>query len=197
LTSGIDSDKLGKICNELITYLQRYDYSQLSPVYLPLLLRYPYSGCRWRRLNREEEISPSQTRDQRSRVFRYQEAGSMSVRGIRGATTVDEDQPEAILQATEELLVAIQRANPSLRPGAIASALFTVTEDLQSVYPAQAARGIGWDRVPLMCAQEIPVPGSVARCVRVLIHWNTDLPGEDVRHVYLRQAVSLRPDLAG
>ena len=114
----------------------------------------------------------------------------MTLRGIRGATTVDQDQPEAILQATAELLAAIQQANPSLRLEEIASALFTLTEDLRSVYPAQAARGMGWERVPLMCSQEIPVPGSLMGCIRVLIHWNTDLPAEAVRHVYLHQAAS-------
>ncbi len=119
----------------------------------------------------------------------------MSVRGIRGATVVGDDQPKAILQATQELLEGILQANPSLRPEDIASALFTITDDLHSAFPARAAREIGWQRVPLICAQEIPVPDGLQHCIRVLIHWNTDLPAEAVKHVYLRQAASLRPDL--
>jgi chorismate mutase len=121
----------------------------------------------------------------------------MSLRGIRGATTVCENTTDAILSATRELLLAILEANPSLRPADIASVFFTLTEDLSAVYPAQAARGLGWEDVPLICAREIPVPGSLPCCVRVMILWNTDLAQKDVHHVYLRQAVQLRPDLAG
>lgn len=121
----------------------------------------------------------------------------MSVRGLRGATVAREDRPEVILTATRELLESILEANPSLELDDMASALFTVSADLRSVYPAQAARQMGWQLVPLMCAQEIPVPGSLERCIRVLIHWNTNLPAEAVRHVYLHGAASLRPDLAG
>ncbi|MEW6180204.1 MAG: chorismate mutase [Chloroflexota bacterium] len=120
----------------------------------------------------------------------------MSVRGIRGAITVEEDRPEAVLEAARRLLLAIAEANPAFRPADAASALFTVTPDLQSVFPAQAARQLGWTEVPLMCAQEIPVPGALPRCIRVLIHWNCDLPQSAVRHVYLGEAARLRPDLA-
>ncbi len=119
----------------------------------------------------------------------------MAVRGIRGATTICEDNPEAIRLATGELLLAIGAANPSLRPGDIASVFFTTTEDIRSAYPALAARELGWGDVPLMCAQEIPVPGSLACCIRVMIMWNTDLAQSEVHHVYLREAVQLRPDL--
>jgi chorismate mutase len=119
----------------------------------------------------------------------------MPVRGIRGAIDVINDQPEAVLAAARELLEAILLANPALKPADLASVLFTVTDDLQSVYPAQAARQLGWGNVPLMCAREIQVPGGLPRCVRVLLHWNTDLEQAGVRHVYLRSAVSLRPDL--
>jgi len=120
----------------------------------------------------------------------------MPVRGIRGAIVSTGNQPEAILSATRELLDAILVNNPTLKPEDIASAIFTVTDDLTSVYPAQAARQLGWNRVPLMCAQEIPVPGSLPRCIRVLIHWNTELSQSDVRHVYLGEAEKLRPDLS-
>jgi len=119
----------------------------------------------------------------------------MTVRGIRGATVVEHDEPEAVLATTRELLSAILKANPTLDPTDLASALFTVTGDLCSAYPARAARQLGWDDVPLMCALEIPVPGSLPRCIRVLLHWNTDLPQSSVRHVYLGAAASLRPDL--
>jgi chorismate mutase len=119
----------------------------------------------------------------------------MAIRGIRGATVVERDRKEDILAATDELLGAILEANPTLRPEDIASAFFTVTEDLKATYPAQAAREIGWTLVPMLCAQEIPVPGSLPRAIRVLLHWNTDIPQDAVRHVYLGAAVSLRPDL--
>ncbi|WP_322507435.1 chorismate mutase [Anaerolinea sp.] len=120
----------------------------------------------------------------------------MSIRGIRGATTVDENTPEAILAGTRELLLALMQANPALKPEDIASIFFTMTEDLDAVHPALAARQLGWVVVPLMCAREISVPDSVQRCVRVLIHWNTDMPQNAVRHVYLRGAVTLRPEYA-
>lgn len=120
----------------------------------------------------------------------------MSVRGIRGATTVKEDSPAAISEATRELLLAILEANPTLRPEDIASVLFTVTEDIRAAYPALAARELGWEEVPLMCAQEIPVPGSLKRTIRLMISWNTDLTQKEVHHVYLHEAVQLRPDIA-
>ena len=120
----------------------------------------------------------------------------MSVRGIRGATSVTDNQPEEILAATSELLEAILQANPNLQVADIASAWFTLTDDLDAVYPAKAARELGWTQVPLMCAREIAVYGSLPRCIRVMLHWNTDLPQEAVRHVYLREAASLRPEFA-
>jgi chorismate mutase len=120
----------------------------------------------------------------------------MPVRGIRGATSVDQDQPDEILAATRELLGAIQQANPTLQTDDLASAIFTLSEDLCSVYPAQAARQLGWVQVPLLCAREIPVPQALPRCIRVLLQWNTDLPQSAIKHVYLRAAASLRPDLA-
>ena len=119
----------------------------------------------------------------------------MSIRGIRGATTVSEDEPEIILEATRELLEAIMNANKGMQPDDVGSALFTVTEDLASTFPAQAARQMGWGLVPMMCAREIPVPGSLPRVIRVLVHWNTDVPQNGITHIYLRDAVKLRPDL--
>jgi chorismate mutase len=119
----------------------------------------------------------------------------MAIRGVRGAITVRHDEPEEVLAATRALLDAMLEANPGLRPEDLASALFTLTGDLCSVHPAKAARQIGWTEVPLMCAAEIDVPGSLPRCIRVLLHWNTDVPQSQVRHVYLKEAASLRPDL--
>ena len=119
----------------------------------------------------------------------------MPIRGIRGATTVPADEPEVILQATRELLEEILFANDSMKPEDIASAFFTVTDDLVSTFPAQAAREMGWSLVPMLCAREIPVTNSLPRVIRVLVHWNTDVPQNEITHVYLRDAVKLRPDL--
>jgi chorismate mutase len=119
----------------------------------------------------------------------------MAIRGIRGATTVTADEPDLILQATRELLEEILAANEGMRPEDVASALFTVTDDLISTFPAQAARQMGWGLVPMMCAREIPVPGSLRKVIRVMVHWNTELPQNAITHVYLRDAVKLRPDL--
>ena len=119
----------------------------------------------------------------------------MSTRGIRGATTVPADDPALILQATRELLEAILGENVGMQPEDVGSAIFTVTDDLASTFPAQAAREMGWDMVPMLCAREIPVPGSLPRVIRVLVHWNTEVPQSEIRHVYLRDAVKLRPDL--
>jgi len=119
----------------------------------------------------------------------------MPVRGIRGATTILGDKPEEILEATIELLQEIKKVNSIMETQDIASILFTVTNDLCTEYPAKAARQLGWVDVPLMCAQEIPVPGSLARCIRILIHWNTEKDQNQIRHVYLREARSLRPDI--
>ena len=120
----------------------------------------------------------------------------MSVRGVRGATVAEANTPEAILGAARELLNAILEANPEMQTSDIASVLFTVSDDLDAAYPAQAARQIGWEQVPLMCAREIPVPDGLPSCIRVLLHWNTQLPQSAVRHVYLGTASRLRPDLS-
>jgi len=121
----------------------------------------------------------------------------MSVRGVRGATVAEKDDPENILSATRKLLNTILTENPDMVLEDIASVLFTATDDLCSVYPAKAAREMGWNQVPLISAREIPVPGGLAGCIRVLIHWNSDTPQSEIRHVYLGAAASLRPDLSG
>ena len=115
------------------------------------------------------------------------------IRGVRGATTVSENDARQIADRTRELIRLLVEAN-GMRASDIASAIFTVTEDLDAAFPAVAARDLAdWKDVPLSCAREIPVPGSLGRCIRILIHWNTDRPQEEVRHVYLRAARGLRP----
>ena len=115
--------------------------------------------------------------------------------GIRGATSVAKNDEAAILEATRELLTAM-RAKNDIQIERIVSVIFTVTSDLNAVYPAQAAREIGWQDTPLICVADMEVPGSLPRCVRVLIHADIDRPLDRVRHVYLGEARSLRPDWA-
>lgn len=118
----------------------------------------------------------------------------MPVRGIRGATTITADNADEVLATTGELLEAIRQAN-QFAPEAIASILFTVTSDIRSAFPAKAARLMGWDLVPLLCFQEIEVAGSLPLCIRVLIFLNTDQRQDQIQHIYLREAGSLRRDL--
>jgi len=119
----------------------------------------------------------------------------ISCRGIRGAITVEANQEETILTATRSLLQRIVTLN-HLATEDIASAIFTATPDLDAAYPARAAREMGWTEVPLLCMQEMVVVESLARCIRVLVHWNTDRSPDQIHHVYLGQARILRPDLA-
>lgn len=117
----------------------------------------------------------------------------MSVRGIRGATTARANDKSAIYDATLELLQVMRDLN-ELRPEDVAYVLFTVTPDLDASFPADAARaGLGWTEVPLLCAREVPVPGALPLCVRVLVAWNTAREQSEVRHAFLRGARTLRP----
>lgn len=118
----------------------------------------------------------------------------MAVRGIRGAITVSEDMAGQVLEATCELLTAIYKEN-DLNIENIASAFFTVTSDIRSVFPAKAARSLGWNLVPLLCFQEIEVPNALPRCIRVMILINTEKKQNEMRHVYLKGAEVLRQDL--
>jgi len=120
----------------------------------------------------------------------------MAIRGIRAAVVVEKDQANEIVSSTRELLEEIQKANPTLQAENIGSVIFTTTPDLISAYPARAAREIGWENVPLLCCQEIPVPESLPLCIRILIHWNTELAQQEINHIYLGQAGKLRADLA-
>jgi chorismate mutase len=118
------------------------------------------------------------------------------VRGIRGATTVEHNTREAIVEAAHELLDVLVQRN-DVDPSHVASAWFTTTMDLDAEFPAVAAREMGWDNVALMCSHEMRVPGSLERCLRILVHLNTEKDQADMQHVYLHGAKVLRPDVAG
>ena len=119
----------------------------------------------------------------------------MACRGVRGATTVEVDDRDEILLATRQLLALMIRQN-GIETSDLASAIFTVTKDLSSEFPALAARQLGWLEVPLMCGYEITVEGALPRCIRVLLHWNTEKSQSEIQHFYLHDAVKLRPDLS-
>lgn len=119
----------------------------------------------------------------------------MRVRAIRGAVTVDENRREDILAATRELIRQVVERN-ELALDDLVSAIFTMTPDLDAVFPAEAAREMGWNQIPLLCTREIGVPGALPRCVRIMLHAYTERPAEQIQHVYLREAVRLRPDLS-
>ncbi len=119
----------------------------------------------------------------------------MTVRGMRGATTATANTAEEIIEATQELIDALVRAN-QLSADDIASAFWTTTRDLTAEFPAFAARQVGWADVPQMCAHEMDVPGKLGMCIRVTLHINTEKAQRDIRHVYLRGATVLRPEYA-
>ena len=116
-------------------------------------------------------------------------------RGVRGATTVEANTREAILKATRQLLALIIRRN-GIDSTDVASAVFTVTRDLDAEFPALAARQFGWLDVPLLCGYEVEVRGSLNSCVRILLLWNTSKSQKEIHHVYIHDAVALRPDLS-
>ena len=116
----------------------------------------------------------------------------MYCRGIRGATTVEQNDRAEILAATKELLELLIEKN-DLHKEDVASAIFTVTDDLDADFPALAARDLGWTEVALICMREIPVPNSLRKCIRILLHVNTERSASEIQHVYIRGAVNLRP----
>lgn len=118
----------------------------------------------------------------------------MKLWAVRGATTISYDTPDAIIEATEDLLKSIFEVN-RIKPEDIVSIIFTVTPDIKSEFPAVAARKLGLNSVPLMCAQEIAKNDALSLCIRVLIHFYTELIRDAIKPVYLRGAVKLRPDL--
>jgi len=117
----------------------------------------------------------------------------MQCRGVRGATTVTANTREAILEETAKLLALMIRFN-AIEKTDVASAIFTMTTDLNAEFPALAARQLGWLDVPLLCTNEISVVGGLDKCIRILIHWNTDRSQHEIHHVYVNEAVRLRPD---
>ncbi len=118
------------------------------------------------------------------------------IRGIRGATTVSEDNEKQILTATDLLLKEMIQKN-NVQPENVAQVIITVTEDLISTFPAKALRSLeGWTYVPVMCMQEIPVPGSLKKCIRVMMTAETDIKQDEIHHAYLEGATVLRPDLS-
>jgi chorismate mutase len=119
----------------------------------------------------------------------------MACRGVRGATTVESNDRDQILTATRQLVALMIRLN-GIESEDVASAIFSATRDLNAEFPALAARQLGWLDVPLLCTHEMDVPGSLRRCIRVLVNWNTDKPQGEVIHVYIQGAVKLRPDLS-
>ena len=119
----------------------------------------------------------------------------MMVRGVRGATTADANDRDSILTASRQLLAMMVRLN-DIHSEDVASATFTVTQDLDAEFPALAARQLQWLDVPLLCGYEISVPGALQKCIRILIHWNTETPQDEIQHVYIKDAVRLRPDLS-
>lgn len=118
----------------------------------------------------------------------------MGCRGVRGATSVEKNEAAAILAATRVLLEEITTAN-QMAVEDIGGVIFTATPDLNAAYPAQAARDLGWVQTPLICTQEMAVEGSLPRCIRVLVLWNTGRTAAEIQHVYLGRARKLRPDL--
>ncbi len=120
----------------------------------------------------------------------------MAVRAIRGATQLEADEREHLLARTAELISAVLEAN-ELAAEDLISVLFTATSDVCSEFPAVAGRQVGLVDVPLICAQEIDVPGALPRVVRMMLHTETSRTRDQVQHVYLHGAVALRPDLAG
>jgi chorismate mutase len=118
-----------------------------------------------------------------------------AVRAVRGAVQVDRDDPAVIAEATTDMLREVLRRN-DLTPDDFISIVFTMTPDLTGGFPAAAARGLAFGDVPMLCATEIGVPGSLSRVIRLLAHVQTTRPRSSVAHVYLRGAAALRPDLA-
>ena len=117
----------------------------------------------------------------------------MYCRGIRGATTVEQNDREEILTATRELLELLIAKN-DLQKEDVASAIFSMTDDLDADFPALAARDLGWTEVALICMREISVPNSLRKCIRILLHVNTEQSAGEIQHVYIRGADSLRPN---
>lgn len=119
----------------------------------------------------------------------------MTVRGLRGATTIERDEADKVLEATGNLAKEVAEAN-DVQPEDIISVLVSTTSDIRSTFPAKAVRTIeGWKYVPVMCTHEMDVPGGMPLCIRILMHVNCDIPQKEIVHIYQNDAVQLRPDL--
>ncbi|TWT28316.1 chorismate mutase [Planomicrobium sp. CPCC 101110] len=117
------------------------------------------------------------------------------IRGVRGAITVTKDQPEEIFQETKKLVLEMVKAN-SIDPDKVASVIISTTPDISSAFPAKAVRTLeDWTYVPVMCTHEMDVPGSLPLCIRVMMHVNTEQKQQDIQHIFMNEAVKLRPDL--
>ena len=132
-------------------------------------------------------MNEEQVKDQNNAAF--------VCRGIRGATTIENNTPEEILKGTRELLALMIRFN-GIKPEDVSSAIFTTTVDLNAAFPALAARQLQWTDVALMCGHELDVPGSLRKCIRILVNWNTTKTSAEIRHVYIKGASKLRPERA-
>lgn len=119
----------------------------------------------------------------------------MVCRGVRGAITVQSNSREEILRETRRLLALIIRLN-GIEAEDVASAIFTTTRDVNAEYPALAARQLGWLDAALLCGHEMEVPNGLPHCIRILVHWNTTKKPHEIQHIYLGEAVRLRPDKA-
>ena len=128
-------------------------------------------------------------------VYPPKEAPTMVCRGVRGATSVTTNSRKEILRETRRLLALMIQLN-GIEPEDVASAIFTTTSDLNAEFPALAARQLGWWDAALLCGHEMEVPNSLPRCIRILVHWNTDKKPEEIHHVYVGEARALRPDKA-
>lgn len=117
------------------------------------------------------------------------------IRGVRGAITVSADQPEEVLKETARLVLEMAKEN-HIEPDQVASVIISTTTDISSAFPAKAVRTIEeWTYVPVMCTHEMDVPGSMPLCIRVMMHVNTELDQKEIHHIYLNEAIKLRPDL--
>jgi len=123
------------------------------------------------------------------------ETAGITSRGVRGAITAESNTREDILRAARQLLALMIRRN-DIEAQDVAFAIFSVTPDLNAEFPALAARQLGWLEVPLLCTNEIDVPDALGRCIRVLVSWNTTKSQREIEHIYVKEAVKLRPDLA-
>ncbi|WP_088007546.1 chorismate mutase [Indiicoccus explosivorum] len=118
------------------------------------------------------------------------------IRGVRGAITVDHDRAEDVLKETKSLVLEMAAKN-GIEPEKVASVIISTTRDITSAFPAKAVRSIeGWTYIPVMCTHEMDVPGALPKCIRVMMHVNTDAGQQDIRHIFLKEAQALRPDLA-